>query len=212
MGKGTVILIRSLVVLTLMASAAGGCATVAVYEPVDAAEITFAQPNASLRLAADEYCETTRDRGLARGESTLGGLAGALLGKESTADQYWSAIDGDENSSATSAARIQADLTNTSSGLEALTGMAIDLVQTGAPGRTDVSKFESALIHARQSRQSLSEAIKRVSLEAATADGLEAGLRTLDDVIERAVATADRLAETRTSNEVARIAGSSYPG
>ena len=195
--------LKSLAVLALLAAASGGCATVAVYEPVDAAEITFAQPNASLRIAADEYCETARDRGLAQGESTLGGLASALLGKESTAERYWAAIDGASQSRLKAAELIRADLATTSSGLEALTSMAMDLVNTGDPGRTDVNKFESALIHARQSRQSLSEAIHKIDSEDTVAVDLESRLSSLDRAIQRAVLTADRLAEARVSKGVA---------
>lgn len=186
-----------------MVSATGGCATVAVYEPVDAAEITFAQPNASLRIAADEYCKTARQRGLAQGESTLGGLAGVLLGKDTTADKYWAAVDGETASASQAVDLIRADLTSSTEGLETLTGLAMELVDSGEPGRTDVNKFESALIHARQSRQSLSDAIQKVASQGAATGDLAAGLGALDAVIERAVATADRLAEARTSREVA---------
>lgn len=175
----------------------------AVYEPVDAAEITFAQPNASLRIAADEYCETARERGLAQGESTLGGLAGVLLGKDTTADKYWAAIDEETVTVDQAVELIRADLTSRSAGLEALNGLAMELVNTGEPARTDVNKFESALIHARQSRQSLSEAIQKVAGEGGLTGDLTAELGSFDEAIERAVATADRLAEARTSREIA---------
>lgn len=196
--------LRPLVLVTLLASAAGGCATVAVYEPVDAAEITFAQPNSDLRNAADEYCANARERGLARGESTLGGLAGALLGNDAPVDAYWKAIDGDALTVQQSALKVRDDLMHTTSGLEELIGLANEVVEAGDPRRTDVGKFESALIHARQSRQSLSSAIKRIG----DAGGRQSAelvfeLGALDTAINQAVTIADRLAEARTEDSVA---------
>lgn len=195
---------RPLVLLTILASAAGGCATVAVYEPVDAAEIAFAQPNAELREAADKYCEAARERGVARGESTLGGLTGALLGKDSPADLYWAKISSEGSSATEYAVRVGADLGAASGGLNELVGLAAEVVETGSPRRTDVSKFESALIHARQARQSLSGAIDRIGGDAGEARHAELAreLGALDSAIELAVATADRLAEARLSREV----------
>lgn len=196
--------LRPLVLVTVLASAVGGCATVAVYEPVDAAEITFAQPNSDLRNAADEYCEGARERGLARGASTFGGLAGALLGNETPVDAYWSAIEGDSISVQQSALKVREDLRQTTSGLQQLIGLATEVVETGQPGRTDVGKFESALIHARQSRQSLSSAIKRIGEGGGRQSAaLLADLGVLDNTINDAVTIADRLAEARTSDSVA---------
>ncbi len=184
----------------------------AVYEPVDAAEITFAQPNVSLRSAADEYCEKTRDRGLAQGESTLGGLAGALLGKDSAADKYWAAVSESAEAGVSTVDVITVDLTNTTLELEELTGLALELINSGEPARTDVNKFESALIHARQSRQSLYEAIQKVGGDTATAGELKDGLGSLDRAIQLAVQAADRLAEARTANSIAQASSNRAAG
>lgn len=172
------------------------CATVSVYEPVSA-EVSLTSDQSELHAAAESYSRAAREKGLASGEASLASLAGMLSGKQSDANAYWRRIGADKAAPAIVVGKVRDDLTASVKGLSDLDAMARALIGKGDPARLDVAAFESALIHAGQARDSLSDALVLVNKRASTAYPISQELAPLDAALTKARATADDLAQAR---------------
>lgn len=191
---------RPLVFLALIVLAPlGGCATVSVYEPVSA-EVSLTEDQSQLRKAADAYCKDAREKGLATGEASLTALADMLTGKESADSAYWKRIGADRSAPATVVSRVRSDMTTSAKGLTDLEKMARSLMGSSKPTRSDVSEFERALIHARQARDSFSDALAQVNKRSDREYQIMLELTPLDDALSHARATADELAAARAED------------
>ena len=185
-----------------------GCATVSVYQPTEA-EISLTDDQSLLRKAADEYCKTARAKGLATGEASLTALADMLTGKDATANSYWKRIGADTSAPATVVSRVRADMTTSAKGLTDLDTMARALLGSSRPTKSDVSEFEKALIHARQSRDSFSDALEQVNKRSDREYQITLELTPLDQALDRARNTADELAAARSEDEQQQASASS---
>ncbi len=190
----------AVVLLTCVCAATAGCATVAVYEPETSTEISLASARSELRDAASEYCDVTLDKGLARGESGWGSLADAILGGGDDSKAYWRRIDAEASAPVSVMEQVRSDAAIVSNGLSGLNTMAKDLLGNSKPTRGDVAQFERALIHARQARDSLSDAIMKVSANSSDTYDVATELGSLDTELSQAAETADDLATARASN------------
>ena len=199
---------RPLVFLALIVLAPlGGCATVSVYEPVSA-EVSLTEDQSALRKAADAYCKDAREKGLATGEASLTALADMLTGKESTEGSYWKRIGADRSAPASVVSRVRADMSLSAKGLSDLETMARSLMTSSKPTRSDVSEFERALIHARQARDSYSDALAQVNKRSDREYQIMLELTPLDSVLSKARGTADELAAARAQDLTAGVAAS----
>ena len=199
-------MLRSVVLLAFVSVAPlAGCATVSVYEPV-AAEISLTEDQSMLRKLADAYCKDARDKGLATGEASLTALADMLTGKESSAGSYWKRIGADRSAPASVVSRVRSDMSVSAKGLAGLDVMARSLMASSKPTRSDVSEFERALIHARQARDSYSDALAQVNKRSDREYQITLELTPLDDVLSKARDTADELAASRADDLSAGIA------
>ncbi len=196
---------RAVVIVAALLPSLGGCATVAVYDTPTSAEFAILEQQSELHKASDAYCDAARKKGLATGEANIGSLAGILAGKDDSST-YWRKIGADRATPTIVLNRVRADMGETAGGLSSLSSLAQKLLASATPSREDVTQFERALIHARQARDSLSDAIqvanKRASREVQTADEL----KPLDAALAKARATADDLAAARMSSEIAENA------
>ncbi|HVY89585.1 MAG TPA: hypothetical protein VG942_12000, partial [Hyphomonadaceae bacterium] len=147
-----------------MSASLCGCATVSVYQPTTA-EISLTAEQSQLHKASDEYCKDARHKGLAVGETSLGNIADMLSGKDASANAYWRKIGADRSAPASVVSRIRADMADSAKGLASLNTMARSLITSKStrPSKDDVTEFELALIHARQARDSLSDALMQVN-------------------------------------------------
>lgn len=173
-----------------------GCATVSVYEPVSA-EVSLTEDQSELRKAADAYCKEARDKGLATGETSLTALADVLIGNHEGAGAYWRKIGADKTAPATTVTRVRADLNSAAKGLSELTTLANSLLKTSKPTRSDVQEFERALIHARQARDSLSDALVQANRRSEREYQIPLELGPMDAALAKARLAADELAATR---------------
>lgn len=192
---------RPLVCLAFLALIAplAGCATVSVYEPTEA-EISLTADQSQLHKAAEAYCKDARAKGLASGEASLTALADMLTGKESADGAYWRKIGADKSAPASVVTRVRADMNLSAKGLVDLDGMARSLLGSSKPTRTDVSEFERALIHARQARDSFSDALAQVNKRSEREYQIMLELTPLDEALGKARLTADELAAARASD------------
>ena len=188
----------TILALSVCCLSTAGCATVAVYDP-GTAEFSLTGPRSELRTAADEYRQLTLDRGLAQGESTLGGLADLLLGRTDESNAYLRTLQADELPPAKVIHQVRLDIETVASGLDKVDGLARGLLQDAKPTRDDVDEFERVLICARQARESFSDAIARTSVRAPRDFDTAAELGALDQALARAVETADDLAAARAA-------------
>lgn len=197
--------LRATAALVCMCVAFGGCATVAVVEPATAVEIALLESRSGLYKAANDFCESSRARGLATGQASLTGIADVILGNSTDGGAYARTIRASEDSPADVIRRIRADAAGLSEDLSELNVMARALTGSGHVTREDVSSFESVLIHARQGRNSLSEALAVVNGRVRTG-GYDAGeeLDSLDKALQRARGVADDLAAAKTEVMPAR--------
>ncbi len=173
-----------------------GCATVSVYEPISA-EVSLTEDQSELRKVADAYCKDARDKGLATGEASLTALADILTGNTDNAGAYWKKIGADRAAPATTVTRVRADLNTSAKNLDALTELANSLLKTSKPTRSDVQEFERALIHARQSRDSFSDAFVQANKRSEREYQILLELGPMDAALARARAAADELAAVR---------------
>lgn len=192
---------RPLVCLAFIAVIAplAGCATVSVYEPTEA-EISLTSDQSQLHKAAEAYCKDARAKGLASGEASLTALADMLTGKETADGAYWKKIGADKSAPASIVTRVRADMNLSAKGLVDLDGMARALLGSSKPTRTDVSEFERALIHARQARDSFSDALAQVNKRSEREYQIMLELTPLDEALGKARVTADELASARAED------------
>ena len=177
----------------------GGCATVSVYQPSAEAEISLTKEQSVLHKASEVYCEAARAKGLATGETSFGNLANILTGNGGDKNAYWRKIGADRSAPASVVGRVRADMTESTAGLNNLNALARSLIGKTRPGKEDVQQFERALIHARQARDSFSDALTEVNKRSAPREyQITQELAPLDNALAAARATADELASTRT--------------
>ena len=188
---------RLLVLYLAACLPAAGCATVSVYDEPVTAEISLTQDQSELHAAAEAFNKSARDRGLASGEASLASLAGMLSGKQSDANAYWRRIGADKTAPATVVTKVRDDMNASAKGLTDLDRMAHALIDKGDPARLDVAAFEGALIHARQARDSFSDALVQVNKRASAGYQIALELAPLDAALANARATADDLAQAR---------------
>lgn len=176
-----------------------GCATVSVYEPAEA-EISLTDDQSILRRAAEVYCKDAKAKGLATGEASLTALAGMLGGKDAADNSYWKRIGADTTAPASVVSRVRADMNASAKGLVDLDTMARALMGSSRPSKSDVSEFEKALIHARQARDSFSDALAQVNKRSEREYQIMLELTPLDQALDKARNTADELAAARTDD------------
>ncbi len=203
-GFGSLLRPKSVLFAFVMSASLCGCATVSVYQPTTA-EISLTAEQSQLHKASDEYCKDARHKGLAVGETSLGNIADMLSGKDASANAYWRKIGADRSAPASVVSRIRADMADSAKGLASLNTMARSLITSKStrPSKDDVTEFELALIHARQARDSLSDALMQVNKRTEREYQVTAELTPLDQVLDQARATADDLAAARDSGKTA---------
>jgi hypothetical protein len=184
-----------------MLAGMGGCATVSVYQP-SSAEISLTEEQSDLHKAADDYCQAARKKGLATGEANLGALAGILTGQSDDKNAYWRKIGADRSAPATVVSRVRADMSDSAKGLSDLDKMARTMMGKTQPTKSDVTQFELALIHARQARESFSDALTQVNKRSNREYQISAELSPLDEALSAARETADDLAAARAEEEL----------
>jgi hypothetical protein len=200
--------LRSLVVGLACCAPVAACATVSVYEPVTA-EISLTEDQSQLQKDAESYSKDTREKGLATGEASLSSIADMLAGKQSDANAYWRRIGADRSAPAGVVSRVREDMNVSAVGLAKLDALARQVIGQGELGRVDVLAFERALIHARQARDSFSDALVHVNRRAESEYQVTLELAPLDAALARARVTADDLAAARTEYEASSaLAGS----
>jgi hypothetical protein len=184
----------------------GGCATVSVYQPTaGTGEVSLSAPQSDLYKASDAYCEQARKKGWATGEASLGGLSAMLTGTDDDKAAYWRKIGADKVNPTVVLNRVRADAGDAAKGLVQLNGLAQRLMASTRPTRTDVGAFEKVLIHARQSRDSFSDAIVEFNRHVPHEVEISVELSALDAALASARNTADDLAAARTSEKVASL-------
>lgn len=199
--------LRTFILCLLACLPAAACATVSVYDEPLSAEVSLTQDQSDLHAAAEAFSKTTRDKGLAAGEASLASIAGMLSGKQSDANAYWRRIGADKTAPATVVTRVRDDMNTSAKGLTDLDRMAHSLISKGDPARLDVAAFEGALIHARQARDSFSDALVQVNKRAGAEYQITQELAPLDVALAAARATADDLAQARAEG-ASQTAGS----
>jgi hypothetical protein len=188
--------LRSIVFCLALQVTAAGCATVSVYEPVTA-EVSLTEEQSLLHTASEAFSKDTRTKKLATGEASFSSLAGMFSGNRSDEGAYWRTIGADRSSPAAVVARVRDDMTTAARGLARLDVMARGLIVSGDLVRDDVSAFEGALIHARQARDSFSDALAQANKRAEAEYQISLELAPLDEVLLKARETADDLAAAR---------------
>jgi hypothetical protein len=184
-----------------------GCATVSVYQPTaGTAEVSLTAPQSDLYKASDAYCEQARKKGWATGEASLGSLSALVAGRDSDKGAYWRKIGADRGNPAVVLNKVRADAADAAKGLVQLNGLAQKLMASPTkPTRTDVGAFEKVLIHARQSRDSFSDAIAEFNKRVQHEVEANVELAVLDKALASARMTADDLAAARTAEKVAGL-------
>jgi len=167
--------------------------------PATPVEIALVESRSDLYKAANAFCESSREKGLATGEASLTGLADTILGNSDGSSAYSRMIRADQDAPSGVIRRIRTDASGLSEDLSKLNTMARALAGSGHVTREDVASFERVLIHARQGRNALADAIGRVN-QRARPTGFEAGteLEALDRALVRARTVADDLAAAKT--------------
>lgn len=188
---------RVLAVCILASAPLAACATVSVYDEPLTAEVSLTEDQSELHAAAEAFSKSAREKGLATGEASLASLAGMLTGKQSDADAYWRRIGADKGSPIVVVGRVREDMNASAKGLVDLNTMARGLIGKGDPARLDVAAFEGALIHARQARDSFSDALVQVNKHADASYQVTSELAPLDTALAKARVTADDLAQAR---------------
>src|SRR5690606_38924722 len=196
-GLGSLSRIRLLITCVALAAPMAACTTVALYEPVSA-DITLTAEASPLQKPSDAFCKQAREKGLATGEASLASLADMLTGKDRSEGAYWRLIGADKGTPGAVVSRIRGDMNTSATGIDELTRLAQSLMKGAAPTRADVTEFERALIHARQARDSLSDAFVQVNKRSDVEYQISLELAPLDEALGRARRTADELAAART--------------
>lgn len=201
-GLGSVSRLRFLLAPLAMAVAMAGCTTVALYEPVTA-DISLVADVSPLTEPSEAFCKLTREKGLATGEASLASLADMLSGKDLSQDAYWRQIGADNGAPAVVVTRIRNDMKSSVSGIDGLSRIAETLMKDATPTSSDVLEFERALIHARQARDSLSDAFVQVNKRSESEYQIALELSPLDEALGRARRVADDLVATKSADQVA---------
>lgn len=196
LGSGSVLTLRSIACCMALAATAAGCATVSVYEPITA-EVSLTEEQSQLHKASEAFSKDARAKKLATGEASLSSIADLFSGNRSDEGAYWRTISADKSSPAAVVARVRDDMIVAARGLSRLDGMARGLIVSGDLVRDDVSAFEGALIHARQARDSFSDALAQANKRAEAEYQISLELAPLDEVLLKARETADDLAAAR---------------
>lgn len=192
--------LKTLVFILAASAPVAGCATVSVYEPVTA-EVSLSEDQSQLHAAAEAFSKAAREKGLAFGEASLSSLADMLSGKQSDANAYWRRVGADKAAPTAVISRVRDDLGASAKGLSDLDTMAQALIGKGEPERGDVTSFERALIHARQSRDSFSDALTQVNKRTTSEYQITLELAPLDKALAHARVTADDLAAAHSDGE-----------
>jgi hypothetical protein len=176
----------------------GACATVSVYEAPKTAEFSIAQAQSGLHEAANAYCENARAKGLAVGEAGFGNIGSIFTGgKQNDKNAYWRKIGADKSAPASVVSRVRADTAESARGLAELSKLARAMLIKTSASKEDVNLFEKALIHARQSRDSFSDALAEVNKRSQREYKIDEELVALDTALQSARVTADELAASR---------------
>jgi hypothetical protein len=198
-GIGSVSGPRAVVLTLALLALLGACATVSVYEAPKTAEFSIAQAQSGLHEAATAYCENARAKGLASGETGLGGLGNIFSGgKANDKNAYWRKIGADRSAPASVVSRVRADMNESAKGLTDLSKLARTMMGKTPATKEDVNQFERALIHARQSRDSFSDALTQVNKRSNREYKITDELAPLDTALASARTTADELAASRS--------------
>lgn len=198
--------VHYLITCVVLAASTAACTTVALVEPVSA-DISLTADASPLHKPSAAFCKETREKGLATGEASLASLTDILTGKDRTEGAYWRKIGADKGAPAVIVTRIRNDMKVSASGIDGLTKLAQSLMADGAPTRADVTEFERALIHARQARDSLSDAFVQVNKRAESEYQITLELAQLDESLGRARRMADELAASRAPDADAAAIG-----
>lgn len=199
-GSGSVSKLRILCLFLVASAPLAGCATVSVYEPVSA-EISLTEDQSQLQKAAGAYTKDARDKGIATGEASFASIANMLSGKQSDANAYWRKVGADKSAPPGVVARVRDDMNHAALGLAKLDELARTVIGKGEMDREDVSAFEGALIHARQARDSFSDALSQVNKRSDREYQITLELAPLDAALARARVTADDLAAARANGD-----------
>ena len=193
---GSLYSLKPLITVFMVLTPLGGCATVSLYEPVSA-EVSLVDGASPLQEPSDAFCRLTREKGLATGEASLASLTDILTGKDRSQGAYWRLIGADKGAPSFLITRIRGDVRASADGIDSLTTLAQSLMNAGASTRADVTYFERALIHARQARDAMSDALVQVNKRSQSEYRIVQELAPLDEAITRARRTADALAASR---------------
>lgn len=195
--------LRFVSAVLLVVAPLGACATVSVYEPGASAEISLTGAQSQLHKASDAYCREAREKGLATGQMNLSSLSGVLTGSSDDANAYWRKIGADRSAAATVVSRVRTDMNKAASGLVELDKLARSVLGKTQPTRSDVTQFELALIHARQARDSFSDAFHHVNQRSDREYQITLELAPMDEALAAARVTADELAAARSEEKLA---------
>ena len=206
-GLGSVPGLRTALVICVLLAPLGGCATVSVYDAAASGEISLTEQQSDLHKASDAYCELARQKGLATGETSLGDIAGMLTGKTDDKNAYWRKIGADRSAPASVVSRVRADMNDSAKGLLNLNKLARTMMGSAKPTKSDVTQFERALIHARQARDSFSDALTHVNTRSTREYQIALELTPIDTALTAARATADELAAARATEVIAKLPG-----
>jgi hypothetical protein len=94
-------------------------------------------------------------------------------------------------------------MNESAAGLSELSDLARSILGKTQPTRSDVTQFELALIHARQARDSFSDALEQVNQRSSREYQIALELTPLDEALSAARVTADELAAARSEEEIA---------
>lgn len=192
--------VRILALFLVASTPIAGCATVSVYEPVSA-EISLTEDQSQLQKASEAYARDAREKGIASGEASFASIADMLSGKQSDANAYWRRIGADRSAPTGVVGRVREDMNQSALGLAKLDELARTVIGKGELDREDVSAFEGALIHARQARDSYSDALAQVNKRSDREYQITLELAPLDAALARARVTADDLAAARADGD-----------
>src|SRR5690606_7939524 len=98
---------------------------------------------------------------------------------------------------------VRTDMNKAASGLVELDKLARSVLGKTQPTRSDVTQFELALIHARQARDSFSDAFHHVNQRSDREYQITLELAPMDEALAAARVTADELAAARSEEKLA---------
>ncbi len=193
----------------LVSALTSGCATVAVFEPEQVAEISLVEQRSALELAAETFQDTAEDAGWARNEDPLS-ILGKWFGQEDDdANHYWKKIHASQYPVDQIIERVSADAMQAADLMKAVNICAQAMVAPGEgrliPSRGDVAMFEMVLISGRQARDSFAAAIKQAEIRSSDTYDADVLLFGFDAELDRAGKLADDLAAARMSGALSSL-------